>query len=214
VNVPETLPVVLLTLRVSSTALLLALAIGVPLGAFLGTSRFRGRTAAIAAANAGMSLPPVIVGLGLSLLLWRSGPMGALGLMYTPTAMVIAQAIIGFPTVVGLTAAAVEQLGSAFQLQLRSLGASRVALIWLCIRESGLPVVAAGIAVFGRLLGEVGAVLMVGGNIHGQTRVLTTAIVLETGMGRFDSALALGAALLAMSLAVNIVIAAAARRRA
>lgn len=209
---PETAAVAALTLRVCSSALLVALLAGVPTGAWLATARFRGRGAAIAAANAGMSLPPVLVGLLCSLLLWRSGWLGSLGLMYTPAAMVIAQAIIGFPTVVGLTAAAVEQLGPSFQLQLQSLGANRASLMWLSIREVRLPIVAVGVAAFGRLLGEVGAVLMVGGNIQGETRVLTTAIVLETQMGHFGEALALGGVLLGLSLAVNAVIAVLARR--
>lgn len=208
----ETASVALLTLRVSSTAVLLALLAGVPLGALLGVARFRGRAAAVAAANAGMSFPPVLVGLAVSLILWRSGPLGPLGLMYTPSAMVVAQAIIGLPTVAGLTAAAVEQLGPAFVLQLRSLGAGRAALTWLAIREARLPVVAAAVAALGRLLGEVGAVMMVGGNVRGETRVLTTAIVLETRMGHFDRALLLGGVLLALALAVNAVIVLVARR--
>ncbi len=210
----ETASVAALTLQVSSSALLAALAVGVPAGAWIATARFRGRAALVATANAGMSLPPVLVGLALSLLLWRSGPLGALGLMYTPTAMAIAQAIIGLPTVVALTAVGIDQLGPEFQLQLRSLGARRASLMWLCVREARFPVVAAGVAALGRLLGEVGAVLMVGGDIQGETRMLTTAIVLETGMGHFEQALALGAVLLALALGVNAVIAALARRGA
>lgn len=208
----ETLSISLLTLRVSSTALFLALAVGVPTGAFFGTARSRWRDAAVTTANAGMSLSPVIVGLALSLVLWRTGPLGSLGLMYTPAAMTVAQAIVGLPTVVGLTAAAVDHLGRDFFLQLRSLGARRGALMWLAVREARLPIIAAGVAVFGRLLGEVGAVLMVGGNVRGETRVLTTAIVLETRMGHFDRALALGAVLLGLALAVNAAIATLSRR--
>jgi len=206
VDLRELLGVTVLSLRVSSTALAAAVLVGAPLGAWLGTARFRGRGAMLSTLNAGMGLPPVLVGLVVSLLLWRSGPLGWLGLMYTPTAMVLAQWIIVLPIVVALTASAVQQVGSRLRLQLLALGASRLQLLWLLLREARLPLLAAVMAGAGRLLGEVGAVLMVGGNLRGETRVLTTATVLETRMGHFDMALALGLVLLLLTLAVNTVL--------
>jgi tungstate transport system permease protein len=202
----ELASVTLLSLRVSSTALLGAVLVGAPLGAWLGTARFRGRGAALSTLNAGMGLPPVLVGLVVSLLLWRSGPLGWLGLMYTPAAMIVAQWVIVLPIIVALTAAAVQQVGTRLRLQLLALGASRPQLLWLLLREARLPILAAVMAGAGRILGEVGAVLMVGGNLRGQTRVLTTATVLETRMGHFEMALALGGVLLLLTLLVNAVL--------
>ena len=199
----EVLRATVTSLRVSTTALLLALAAGVPLGALLATGRGRAARVGETAAGAGMGLPPVLVGLVVSMLLWRSGPLGWLGLMYSVTAMVVAQAIIGLPIVTALTAAAIAQLGPDLPLQLRGLGAGRWQLRWALLREARLPLVAVVLAVAGRLLGEVGAVMMVGGNIAGETRVLTTALVLEVRMGHFERGLGLGAVLLGLSVALS-----------
>ncbi len=192
-----------LSLWISSTALLLALVTGVPAGVMLALYRFRGRKLALSLVNTGMGLPPVVVGLFVSILLWRSGPLGWMELMYTPAAMVIAQTIIAWPLIVGLTASAIEQLGPRLPLQLTGLGASRVQLAWTLIREVRLPILAAVIAGFGAVISEVGSVMMVGGNIPGQTRTLTTAVVQETRMGRFDMAIALSLILLSLAFLVN-----------
>ena len=153
--------------------------------------------------NTGMALPPVVVGLWVSIFLWRSGPLGDLRLMYTPAAMVIAQMVIATPVVIGLTAAALQQLDPRLQIQLLGLGASRWQMIWALWREARLPLLAALMAAFGSVISEVGASMMVGGNIRGQTRVLTTAIVLETGKGEFAMAIALGFILLLLAFMVN-----------
>lgn len=200
---PEVLAITGLSLQVSGAATLLALAVGVPLGTILALTRFPGRALLVALVNTGMGLPPVVVGLGLSLLLWRSGPLGGLELLYTPAAMVLAQFVIAAPVVVGLTLAAVQQIPAAFRLQMQALGASRAQLLRVLIREARLPMLAAVMAGFGAVISEVGASLMVGGNIRGQTRVLTTATVLETGKGNFDTAIALSAILLLLVFGVN-----------
>lgn len=201
----EELRVAALTLRVSSTALLIALAAGVPLGTWLGLAPAR-RRAVLMLANTGMGLPPVLAGLVIAMLLWRSGPLGFTDLLYTPGAMIAAQAVLAFPIVTGLTAAAVQQVGPRLPAQLAGLGAGRLQIGWLVVRQARLPLVAAATAAGGRLLGEVGASIMVGGNIKGETRVLTTAMVLETRTGDFDAALRLGLILLAMSLSINALV--------
>jgi len=192
-----------LSLKVSGTATFLALLLGVPLGILLAMTRFAGRAFAVALVNTGMGLPPVVVGLFISILLWRSGPLGFLNLIYSPTAMVIAQVVIAFPIVAGLTMAAFQTLNPKLRLQLLGIGASRPQLLWLLCKEAQLPLLAAVMAGFGGVISEVGSVLMVGGNIKGQTRVLTTATVLETSMGNFGTAIALGLILLTLSFAVN-----------
>jgi len=199
----ELLAVTWLTLQVSGAATLLALFVGLPLGTALALARFPGRGLVVALVNTGMGLPPVVVGLFVSVLLWRSGPLGALGLLYTPTAMVLAQLVIAAPIVTGLTLAAVQQIPEVFRLQMLALGASRAQLVRVLVREARLPMLAALMAGFGAVVSEVGASLMVGGNIRGQTRVLTTATVLETSKGNFDVAIALSLALLALTFLVN-----------
>jgi tungstate transport system permease protein len=149
------------------------------------------------------SVPPVVVGLFVAMLLWRSGPLGDLRLIYSPTAIVIAQVIIAFPVVTGLTSASLQALDPRLQLQLRGLGASTPQMVWMLWREARLPLLAALMAGFGSVISEVGASMMVGGNIKGQTRVLTTAIVLETGKGEFDTAIGLGLLLLTITFLVN-----------
>ena len=193
-----------LSLAVSGLATLLAALVGVPLGAALALGRLPGRRLAILLVNTGMGLPPVVVGLTLTILLWRSGPLGSLGLLFTPPAMVAAQFIVAVPIVAGLTRAALELLDAEIVAALRVDGAAEPRVAWeivLAARASVLVAVAAGV---GRAVAEVGASLMVGGNILGQTRILTTAIALETGKGEFALALALGMILLALAFLVNL----------
>ncbi len=200
----EVLAVTWLSLRVSGTATLISLALGVPLGTLLALARFPGRSILLAAVNTGMGMPPVVVGLFVTLLLWRSGPLGLLGLLYTPAAMVIAQVVIAAPMVTGLTVAAMQALDPRLRLQLLGLGASRLQLLVTLWKEARLALMAAVMAGFGAVISEVGAVMMVGGNIHGQTRVLTTATVMETARGNFDVAIALGLILLVLAYLVNL----------
>lgn len=200
----EIFSVTLLSLEVSGLATALSLLIGLPLGTTLALGRFPGRGVLLSVVNTGMGLPPVVVGLAVAMLLWRSGPLGGLRLIYTPLAIVIAQLIIAAPVVTGLTAVALQQLDPRLQLQLLGLGASRIQMILALWREARLPLIAALIAGFGSVISEVGASMMVGGNIRGQTRVLTTAIVLETGKGEFERALALGALLLVLTFLINV----------
>ena len=200
---PEVLGITVLSLQVSGVATGLSLLVGLPLGTLMALARFPGRALVVSLVNTGMGLPPVVVGLFVSILLWRSGPLGVLELLYTPTAMVIAQFVIAAPIVTGLTLAAVQQIPSQFRLQMLALGASRVQLLRVLLREARLPLLAAVMAGFGGVISEVGASLMVGGNIRGQTRVLTTATVLETGKGNFDLAIALSLLLLAITFLVN-----------
>ena len=194
------------SLRISLTATALALALGLPVGALLGFGRFRGRRLTLALVNTGMGVPPVVAGLVVTVMLWRSGPLGALGILYTPTAMVIAQTAIALPLVAGLSAAALQHVDPELRLQMRALGAGRVRSLWVVATEARLPLLAAGMAGFGAVISEVGAALMVGGNIAGQTRVLTTAAVLEASKGAFALALAFGIILLVLAFTVNLVL--------
>ncbi len=199
-------PIVLLTIQVSGTATLISVIGGVPLGLWLALRDFRGKRFLSGLLNFGMGLPPVVVGLFVSLCLWRYGPFGDLGLMYSPTAMVIAQTIIAFPIVAGLSFAAIQSLNPKLRLQLVSLGASRWQAAFLMIREARLGLMAAVIAGFGRVISEVGASMMVGGNIKGETRVLTTATVMEVGKGNFDMAIAISLVLLLGAFAVVVLL--------
>jgi tungstate transport system permease protein len=192
-----------LSIQISGTATSISLLLGIPLGIALALSRFPGRSFTVALVNTGMGLPPVVVGLFISILLWRSGPLGFLELVYTPTAMIIAQVVIAFPIVVGLTMASFQSLDPNLALQLLGIGASKPQVLWLLCKEARLPLLAAVMAGFGGVISEVGASMMVGGNIRGQTRVLTTATVLETGKGNFDIAIALGLILLVLCFALN-----------
>ncbi|HWO41902.1 MAG TPA: ABC transporter permease [Candidatus Eisenbacteria bacterium] len=192
-----------LSFQISGSATLISLLIGVPGGIALALTRFAGRSIAVAAVNTGMGLPPVVVGLFISILFWRSGPLGFMELIYTPAAMVIAQVVIATPIVAGLTMASFQSLDPNLALQLFGIGASKVQVLWLLCREARLPLLAAVMAGFGGVISEVGASMMVGGNIRGATRVLTTATVLETGKGNFDIAIALSLILLAAAFALN-----------
>jgi tungstate transport system permease protein len=200
---PEILTVLWLSLQVSGTATLIALLAGIPAGAALALSRFPGRTLLVSAVNTGMGLPPVVVGLFVTIVLWRSGPLGDLEILYTPAAIVVAQAVIASPIVTGITLAAVQNVPAKFRLQLIALGASRVQMVWVVLREARLPMLAAVMAGFGGVISEIGASMMVGGNIKGQTRTLTTAMVLETGKGNFDVAIALSILLMLLVFGVN-----------
>jgi tungstate transport system permease protein len=202
----RTWEIVALSLRVSLTATAIAFVLGLPIGMALAHGRFPGRRVALAAVHTGMGLPPVVVGLVVTVLLWRSGPLGALGLLFTPTAMIVAQAAIATPLVAGISAAALQQVDPGFRLQMQALGAGRVRALWAEVVEARLPLLAAVMAGFGAVVSEVGAAMMVGGNIAGETRVLTTAAVLAASRGEFGRAIALGLVLLLIAFAVNVVL--------
>lgn len=200
---PEVLGITALSLEVSASATLVSLLVGISSGVAVGLSSFPGKRFLVSLVNTGMGLPPVVVGLFVSILLWRSGPLGALGLLYTPAAIVLAQAVIATPIVMGITISAVQSLPPALHTQILALGATRWQHLWLLLKEARLPLMAAVMAGFGGVISEVGASIMVGGNIRGSTRVLTTATVMEVGRGNFDVAIALSFLLLAASLGVN-----------
>ena len=200
---PEVLGITLFTLKVSLLATLASLVLGIGTGTALALGRFPGRRLAISLVNTGMGLPPVVVGLFVTILLWRNGPLGGLALLYTPSAIVLAQTVIATPIIAGISVAALQQLPPDLALQILSLGASRTQMLWLLLKEARLPLLAAVMAGFGGVISEVGASLMVGGNLKGSTRVLTTATVMETGKGNFDMAIALSLILLALTFSVN-----------
>jgi ABC-type tungstate transport system substrate-binding protein len=200
----DILEITTLSLKVSLLATSISLLIGLPLGTWLALSQLRGRGFILSIINTGMALPPVVVGLFVAMLLWRSGPLGNLRLIYTPIAIIIAQTIIAAPVVTGLTASALQQLDPRLRLQLMGLGASPFQVVISLWSEARLPLLAALMAGFGSVISEVGASMMVGGNIRHQTRVLTTAIVLETGRGEFQNAIALSILLLILAYLVNL----------
>lgn len=195
--------VFLRSIRVSGAAVAIALLLGLPLGVLLGIARFPGRGLAVTLLHTGFALPPVVVGLFVYMMLSRSGPMPGLDLLFTPAAMIFAQALLATPYVAGITLAAVQAVPATVRLEARALGAGRVRALWAHVREARVGLAAAVVAGFGAVISEVGAVLMVGGNVAGETRVLTTAIVLETRRGDFGAALAMGLVLLALAFAVN-----------
>lgn len=201
--ISEIFQITTLSLQISGIATGISLLMGLPLGTLLALGKFPGRSLLLSLINTGMGLPPVVVGLFVAMMLWRSGPFGDLRLIYTPSAIVIAQVIIAFPVVAGLTASSLQALDPRLQLQLRGLGASTPQMVWMLWREARMPLLAALMAGFGAVISEVGASMMVGGNIRFQTRVLTTAIVLETGKGQFDMAIGLSVLLLSITFAVN-----------
>ena len=209
----EVIEITLRTLAISSVATALALLLGVPLGAALALRRFHGRGLIVAAVNTGMGMPPVVVGLVIVLFLWRSGPLGSLNLIYTPYAMVIAQLGLALPLVIGFSLTSIQALPTKLLDQMRALGANRVQLLWLMMRESRLGILAAVMAGFGAAISEVGASMQVGGNLAGDTRVLTTATVLETSRGNFEVALALAFVLVVMAYLVNLVLTAVQQHR-
>lgn len=196
--------IVLLSVQVSGTALLIAVAIGMPAGIALALSRFPGRRVVVALVYTGFALPPVVVGLLVHMLLSRSGPLAALELLYTPGAMILAQVVLAAPYVTGITLAAVQAVPDEVRWQARALGARPVRAVWMQVREARLGLAAAVVAGFGAVISEVGAVMLVGGNVLGETRVMTTAILLETRRGAYGAALALGLILLTFAFAINI----------
>ena len=202
----EILEITLLTLRVSITAVLISTMIGLPAGMLLGIARFPGRRLILALINIGMGLPPVVAGLWITLFLWRSGPLGDLAWLYTPTAIIMAQILVSLPIVTALTSTAFQQINPKMILQVKALGATKLQLYWILMKEVKLAILAAIIAGFGRVIAEVGAAMMVGGNIKGYTRVLTTATVMETGKGNFDIAMALGIILLLLAFMITAVL--------
>lgn len=203
---PEVMGITLLSLKVSGVATLISLVIGISCGAAVALARFPGRRFVVGLINTGMGLPPVVVGLFVSIFLWRNGPLGFLEILYTPTAMVVAQAVIATPIVMGITVAALQHLPAKLKLQILALGATRIQMVWILIKEARLPLLAAVMAGFGGVISEVGASIMVGGNIKGYSRVLTTATVMETSRGNFDTAIALGIILLVLAYIVNLIL--------
>lgn len=202
----DLLSIILLSLYVSGVALAIASAVGIPIGAGVALRPPPGQKLIELLIYTGMGLPPVVVGLFVYILLSRSGPFGFLGWLFTPSAMIAAQVIIALPLVIGLTMSAVAGVDPALHLQVRSLGAAPAQVMWTVLWEAKAGVTAAVVAAFGGIISEVGAVMLVGGNIEGSTRVLTTAIVLETRKGNFELALALGGVLLALAFASNFVL--------
>jgi tungstate transport system permease protein len=200
---PEVLGITWLSLKISGTATLISLFIGVSIGTAVALSNFYGKRLVISIINTGMGLPPVVVGLFVTMFIWRSGPFGFLEILYTPYAMIIAQAIIATPIVMGISLASIQNLPPNLRLQILSLGASRLQMVWILIKEARLPLLAAVMAGFGGVISEVGASIMVGGNIKGYSRVLTTATVMETGKGNFDIAIALSIILLLLAFIIN-----------
>lgn len=202
----EVLTVTLLSLKVSGLATLISMVLGLGGGTMIALADFPGKRVIVSIINTGMALPPVVVGLFVTILVWRNGPLGYLELLYTPAAMIIAQTIIATPIVMGISVASIQNLPPNLKLQILALGASRSQMLWLLIKEARLPLLAAIMAGFGGVISEVGASIMVGGNIKGYTRVLTTATVMETSRGNFDVAIALGVILLALCFAVNFLL--------
>ncbi|RJR32783.1 MAG: ABC transporter permease subunit [Desulfobacteraceae bacterium] len=203
---PEVIGVTFLSLKVSVTATLISLLLGVSVGVVLALARFPGRRVLVSLINTGMALPPVVVGLFVTIFLWRNGPLGFLGILYTPLAMIIAQAIIATPIIMGISLAAVQQLPEKLQIQILALGATRLQMVWLLIKEAKLSLLAAVMAGFGGVISEIGASMMVGGNIKGYSRVLTTATVMETSRGNFDVAIALSIILLLLAYLITLVL--------
>jgi tungstate transport system permease protein len=204
----ELAEIVLLSLRVSGVALAISTLSGIPAGAFLALRRFRGRRLVVTLIYTGMAFPPVVIGLFVYIFLSRNGVLGGYNWwwvpsLFTPAAMIVAQTIIAFPLVAGFTMAAVMGVDPNLRLQVRSLGASPWQSTWAILEEARTGVIAAVVAGFGGIISEVGAVMLVGGNIQGRTRVLTTAIVLETNKGNFAMALALGIILIAIAFVTN-----------
>ncbi len=195
-----------LTIRVSGTAVSISMMLGIPVGVMVGLNDFPFKKLVVALINTGMALPPVAAGLMVTLFIWRNGPLGFLQLMYTPAAIVIAQILIATPIISGITLAAVQQVDPRLKLQAFSLGAGRIRTYWILIKEARLPALAAVMAGFGGIISEVGAVIMVGGNIRGQTRVLTTATLQMVRMGDFSTAIALVIILLIITFGINIIL--------
>ncbi|CEG28861.1 ABC transporter permease [Bacillus sp. B-jedd] len=199
----EILGITLLTLRVCFLSILVSTLIGIPFGMLVGLTRFPGRSLLMVFINIGMGLPPVVAGLTITLMLWRSGPLGDLSLLYTPTAIVLAQILVSLPIVTGLTASAFQGLDPKLFLQIKALGATKLQSLFLLLKEAKIAILAAVMAGFGRVIAEVGAAMMVGGNIKGDTRILTTTIVMEVSKGNFDVAIALSFILMTLAFMIT-----------
>ncbi|AGK55522.1 ABC transporter permease [Bacillus sp. 1NLA3E] len=199
----EILAITLLTLKVSFTAIFFSMLIGIPIGILLGLTNFPGKKLLLVLVNIGMGLPPVVAGLWITITLWRSGPMGDFALLYTPTAIVLAQILVSLPIVTGLTSTAFQQIDPKLLLQIKALGATKGQTVWLLLKETKIAIFAAIIAGLGRILAEVGAAMMVGGNLLGETRILTTSIVMEVSKGNFDIAIALSFILMTMAFLIT-----------
>lgn len=202
----EVIGITILSLGISGTATFISMLIGISMGMIVALSRFPGRNLVVSLINTSMGLPPVVVGLFVTIFLWRNGPLGFLEILYTPTAIIIVQTIIASPIVMGITLSAIQHLPVNLRLQILSLGATRLQMVWMLIKEAKLPLLTAVMAGFGGIISEVGASIMVGGNIKGYSRVLTTATVMETSRGNFDIAIALGIILLLLSFTVNAIL--------
>ena len=203
---PEVMGITWLSLQVSGTATFISLFIGISTGTAVALTEFPGRRLVVSLINTGMGLPPVVVGLFVTIFLWRHGPLGFLEILYTPTAIIIAQAVIATPIVTGISLAAMQHLPRNLRLQILALGATRLQMVWILVKEARLPLLAAVMAGFGGVISEVGASIMVGGNIKGYSRVLTTATVMETSRGNFDIAIALGIILLLLSFLIHAIL--------
>lgn len=191
------------TLRISLTAILVSTLIGIPLGILLGLTKFHGRKLLLVFINIGMGLPPVVAGLWITIFLWRSGPLGHLSLLYTPTAIVLAQVLVSLPILIGLTSSAFQQIDEKLLLQIKALGATKLQSLTILLNETRIAILAAIIAGFGRVIAEVGAAMMVGGNIKGDTRILTTSIVMEVSKGNFDVAFALSFIIMTLAFMIT-----------
>jgi tungstate transport system permease protein len=203
---PEVMGITWLSLQVSGTATFISLLIGISTGTAVALTEFPGRRLVVSLINTGMGLPPVVVGLFVTIFLWRHGPLGFLEILYTPTAIIMAQAVIATPIVTGITLAAIQNLPRNLRLQILAMGATRLQMVWILVKEARLPLLAAVMAGFGGVISEVGASIMVGGNIKGYSRVLTTATVMETSRGNFDIAIALSIILLLLSFLINAIL--------
>ncbi|MCK9363210.1 MAG: ABC transporter permease [Syntrophales bacterium] len=202
----EVIGITLLSLKVSGSATLISMVGGIFVGTAVALARFPGRQLVVSLINTGMGLPPVVVGLFVTIFLWRNGPLGYLDILYTPTAIILAQTVIAAPIVTGITLAAIQNLPPNLRLQILALGATRLQMVWLLVKEARLPLLAAVMAGFGGVISEVGASIMVGGNIKGYSRVLTTATVMETSRGNFEIAIALSVILMLLSFLVNAIL--------
>jgi len=203
---PEVMGITWLSLKVSGSATFISLFIGISVGTAVALTQFPGRRFVVSLINTGMGLPPVVVGLFVTIFLWRNGPLGFLEILYTPTAIIIAQTVIATPIVMGISLAAMQALPANLRLQILALGATRLQMVWILVKEARLPLLAAVMAGFGGVISEVGASIMVGGNIKGYSRVLTTATVMETSKGNFDIAMALSIILLLLAFFINAIL--------
>lgn len=203
---PEIFSIAWLTIKLAFFSMIFCTIAGLPMGMLLGLSRFKGRKAVLTFINIGMGLPPVVAGLWLTMFLWRSGPLGGLELLYTPTAIVMAQILVALPIVIGLTSSAFQQINEKMLLQIKALGATKWQMLMILLKETRIGIISAIMAAFGRVIAEVGAAMMVGGNILGETRILTTTIVMEVSKGNFDVALALSVIIMTITLIITAVL--------